>query len=102
MGMDAERFNRDIGRRLRMRRRLLDLTQKEVAERCGLKLQQIHKYESGLNSLSVAKLILLAGALEVSPTYFLDGFDAGLEREAAVGPRIVSVSIERRFDLDAA
>lgn len=101
--MDAGKINRDIGRRLRMRRRLLEMSQKDVAERCGFKLQQIHKYETGLNTVSAAKLVVLARALEVSTCYFLDGLDAGLDFSGASGPRLVSCSPEiGRFDQDAA
>jgi transcriptional regulator with XRE-family HTH domain len=54
-----------IGRRLRMRRRLLELTQKEVGARCGLTFQQIQKYEAGLVDLSVARVVKLAEALQM-------------------------------------
>ena len=100
--MDDERINSDVGRRLRARRRLLDMSQKEVAKRCGLTFQQIHKYESGLNRISVAKLVQLSRALDVAPAYFLEGIEAVLERPAATVPRLVSVSPEARFSQDAA
>lgn len=100
--MDADRINRDIGRRLKVRRRLLDLSQKEVAERCGLKLQQIHKYETGLNTVSAAKLVMLAQALEVAASYFLDGLEVGLALDAGAGSRRASLSPERCFGRDAA
>ena len=100
--MDDERINSDVGRTLRARRRLLDMSQKEVAKRCVLTFQQIHKYESGLNRISVAKLVQLSRALDVAPAYFLEGIEAVLERPAATVPRLVSVSPEARFSQDAA
>jgi transcriptional regulator with XRE-family HTH domain len=54
-----------FGRWLSARRRLLDLTQAQVAARCGLTYQQIQKYESGLTMLSVGRLFRLAEALQV-------------------------------------
>lgn len=62
-----------LGKRLRIRRRLLRLTQKQLAQRCGLLHQQIQKYECGKNSLSAARLWLLAEVLECSISYFYEG-----------------------------
>ncbi|HEY2750775.1 helix-turn-helix transcriptional regulator [Phenylobacterium sp.] len=55
---------RAIGRRLRARRRLLDMTQREVGDRCGLTFQQVQKYEAGLIAMPIARLIALADALQ--------------------------------------
>lgn len=73
---------RHIGRRLRSRRRLLELTQKELGARCGVSFQMIHKYENGLVQLSAAGLYELSRALQVSSTYFFDGFCRELDRHA--------------------
>jgi len=52
-----------IGRRLRARRRLLEMTQSDVASACGTTFQQIHKHETGAGTLSVARLLKLAQVL---------------------------------------
>ena len=66
-------FNRDlhetIGRRARMRRRQLGLTQAQVAAACDTSFQQIQKLEAGELGISVVRLILLAAALQVPPDY---------------------------------
>ena len=62
-----------VGRHLRRRRRLLGLTQQELAAACGVSFQQVQKYECAYNRLSVAMLWKLAGALEVDPGYFFSG-----------------------------
>lgn len=63
-----------LGRRLRRRRRLLGLTQGQLATRMGgICLQQVQKYECGANRISAARLWHLAEALECSVTYFYDG-----------------------------
>ncbi|WP_372785733.1 helix-turn-helix domain-containing protein [Phenylobacterium sp.] len=100
--MDDSRINSEVGRRLRSRRRLMDMSQKEVAQRCGLTFQQIHKYESGVNRISVAKLILLAHALDLPASYFLEGLGVGLDRNAVTGPPVLSVVEDSRFSRDAA
>ena len=69
-----------IGRRLRARRRLLALTQGQVATACGLRFQQIQKYEAGINAISLARLVMLSRVLKSPLTEFLHGL-----QEAAQG-----------------
>jgi transcriptional regulator with XRE-family HTH domain len=76
---DGEIF-RAIGQRLRARRRLLGLTQRAVADGCGLTFQQIQKYETGQVTLSVARLIALAEVLEAPVGELLCGIST---RQAA-------------------
>src|SRR5579864_3870668 len=65
-----------LGRRLRRRRRLLGLTQQQLAGACGVRFQQIQKYECGANRISAARLWQLSEALEVPVAYFYDGLSA--------------------------
>ncbi len=62
-----------LGRRLRRRRRLLGLTQQQLAVQVGVRFQQIQKYECGANRISAARLWELAEALETPIGYFYDG-----------------------------
>ena len=62
-----------LGKRLRRRRRLLGLTQQQLASVCGVRFQQIQKYECGANRISAARLWQLSEALEVPVGYFYDG-----------------------------
>ncbi len=64
-----------LGKRLRRRRRLLGLTQQQVAVNVGIRFQQIQKYECGANRISAARLWQLAQALEVPVSYFYDGLN---------------------------
>ena len=65
-----------LGKRLRRRRRLLGLTQQQLADAVGVRFQQIQKYECGANRISAARLWKLAEALEVPVGYFYDGLSA--------------------------
>jgi transcriptional regulator with XRE-family HTH domain len=56
-----------------MRRRLLDLSQQDLARICGVTFQQIQKYEAAKCRMPVATLWRLAYALEVEVSYFFDG-----------------------------
>jgi transcriptional regulator with XRE-family HTH domain len=62
-----------LGRRLRRRRKLLGLTQQELATIVAVRFQQIQKYECAANRMSAARLWQLAGALEVPISYFYEG-----------------------------
>jgi transcriptional regulator with XRE-family HTH domain len=70
-----------LGKRLRRRRRLLGLTQQQLAGACGVRFQQIQKYECGANRISAARLWQLSEALEVPVGYFYDGL-SDAERQA--------------------
>ena len=65
-----------LGRRLRRRRRLLGLTQQQLATQVGIRFQQIQKYECGANRISAARLWQLAEALESPVSYFYEGAPA--------------------------
>ena len=65
-----------LGKRLRRRRRLLGLTQQQLASAVGVRFQQIQKYECGANRISAARLWELAEALEVPINYFYEGLEA--------------------------
>ncbi len=65
-----------VGKRLRRRRRLLGLTQQQLAEAVGIRFQQIQKYECGANRISASRLFELSEALHVPVQYFYDGLAA--------------------------
>ncbi len=65
-----------IGSRLTARRLRLRLSLADVAQRCGVTLQQIHRYETGANTISAPMLWSLAQCLDVDVAYFFDGLPA--------------------------
>ncbi|MCC5980307.1 MAG: helix-turn-helix transcriptional regulator [Oceanicaulis sp.] len=68
-------IDRHVGERLRRRRRLMGLTQKELAERVGIRFQQIHKYETGINRMTASRLYELARALGAPVEHFYEGLN---------------------------
>lgn len=64
-----------LGRRLRRRRRLLGLTQEQLAACCGIRFQQIQKYEAAANKMSAGMIARLAQALSVQAGYFYEGLE---------------------------
>ena len=69
-----ETFNAHLGRKLRMRRLSLGLTQTKVANAINVTFQQIQKYEKGTNGVCSSRLIQLSNFLKVPITYFFEDF----------------------------
>ena len=69
-----ENFNLHLGKKLRMRRLSLGLTQTKVAEAINVTFQQIQKYEKGTNGVSSNRLMQLSTYLKVPITYFFEDF----------------------------
>lgn len=66
-------IDQHLGNRVRRRRRLLGLTQMQLAQKVGVRFQQVQKYECGANRMSASRVWQLAMALAVPVTYFYDG-----------------------------
>src|SRR5258708_1666832 len=62
-----------IGRKLRMRRLELKVSQENLADALCISFQQIQKYEKGTNRISPGRLMAAADALQVTPAYFYEG-----------------------------
>ena len=88
-----------LGKRLRRRRRLLGLTQQQLALAVGIRFQQIQKYECGANRISAARLFQLAKALETPINYFYDGLTDDKTEVAAVNNEGIEV-FSRKETLD--
>jgi transcriptional regulator with XRE-family HTH domain len=60
-----------MGQILRERRRAMGLTLAQVASAAGITYQQVGKYETGTDRLSIARLAQISGALRVHPAEML-------------------------------
>ncbi len=69
-----ENFNIHLGKRLRLRRLSLGLTQTKVAQAINVTFQQIQKYEKGTNGVSSNRLMQLSQFLKVPIIYFFEDF----------------------------
>lgn len=69
-----------IGTKLRRRRHSIQVTQSYVAEKVGVRFQQIQKYECGDNRISASRLWKIAQALDVPVSYFYEGLEEHLSR----------------------
>jgi transcriptional regulator with XRE-family HTH domain len=58
-----------------MRRRLLGISQADLAKGLSLTFQQVQKYERGANRISASKLYAIGRQLDVPVAWFFDGLD---------------------------
>lgn len=73
-----------VGKRIRHRRWMIGMTQQQLADRVGIKFQQIQKYETGMNRVSASRLWDIAETLGVPIGFFFEGIDASRETTAKV------------------
>lgn len=66
-----------VGKRIKLRRTLMGITQGQLGESIGLTFQQVQKYERGFNRVSSSKLWMLSNILDVPLTYFFDEMAEG-------------------------
>ena len=74
------------------------LTQQDLAKLLGITYQQAHKYEAGLNRVTVGRLYQIAQALDVEPSYFFEGLNPATSSPSAPTDRQrVMLELARNF-----
>jgi transcriptional regulator with XRE-family HTH domain len=64
-----------VGRRVRLRRKELGISQERLAVGLDLTFQQVQKYERGSNRVSASKLYEIARIMKVPVAFFFEGLD---------------------------
>ena len=64
-----------VGKRIRHRRWMIGMTQQQLAEKVGIKFQQIQKYETGANRVSASRLWDIAQAMGVPVSFCFEGLN---------------------------
>ena len=82
-----------VGKRIRHRRWMVGMTQQQLADRVGIKFQQIQKYETGMNRVSASRLWDVADALGVNV-----GFDSFAELQSAMIAEVPALGVEGLAD----
>jgi transcriptional regulator with XRE-family HTH domain len=72
----------ELGKRIRLRRVEIDISQTELGDKLGVSFQQVQKYEKGVNRVGAARLQQIASALDVPITFFYDGDGKSREVES--------------------
>ncbi len=89
-------IDRHVGARIRERRIMLGLTQRQLADIIGVTYQQEHKYERNINRVSAGRLFEIARGLSVPVNYFFEGFDVQ-DRPAARKRERMCLEVARSF-----
>ena len=71
----ADDVDKYVGKRLRIRRFLLGLSQEKLADEVGVTFQQIQKYERGSNRVSAGRLLKFSQVLDVPVNYFYEDIE---------------------------
>lgn len=79
--MTKQDIDTHVGKRLRLRRTMMGLSQEAVAKAVGITFQQVQKYEKGSNAMNANRLYEFAQFMHVPVAYFFDG----LEQAGAAG-----------------
>jgi transcriptional regulator with XRE-family HTH domain len=90
-----------VGRRIRLRRSLLEMSQSDLGKELGLTFQQVQKYERGDNRVSASRLFDIARVLDVTISFFFDDLPEELLAEFTPVHPYVPEAPGRQFSLDA-
>lgn len=78
-----------VGKRIRLRRLQLSLSQTDLGQKLGVAFQQVQKYEKGTNRVSCSRLHDISQILDVPVTYFF----------SASGDTGIEVAVAEQFDV---
>ena len=76
-----------VGKRVRLRRTLLGLSQEQLGDALNITFQQVQKYERGANRISASRLWDISQILDVPISYFFDDMSDDTMRHS---PRRIS------------
>ncbi|QFY62786.1 helix-turn-helix transcriptional regulator (plasmid) [Rhizobium grahamii] len=68
LGSAFSQVDREVGARIRARRKILGLSQTMLAQELGVTYQQVQKYENGKNRIGSSSLHTIAQALGTTPS----------------------------------
>lgn len=85
-----------VGKRIRMRRESMKLSQERLGQLIGITFQQIQKYERGMNRISASRIYDISQILCTPITYFFAEMD---EETAMQSPRRFIISCKEFDDI---
>jgi transcriptional regulator with XRE-family HTH domain len=78
-----------VAARIRERRAMLGLNQRQLGALVGITCQRVNAYERGVNRVSVGRLYEIAGALNVPIAYFYEGLGEKPPQQVAPEQRML-------------
>lgn len=91
-----------VGKRLRLRRTLLGMSQERLGDLLSLTFQQVQKYERGVNRIGSSRLYELGRILDVPISFFFDDMPGHAAGPLAAQPGLAedSAAFEHDADID--
>ncbi len=89
-----------VGARLRVRRKLLGMTQTSLGEAIGLTFQQLQKYEIGTNRVSASRLFDLSRVLDVPIAHFFDDMPTAVAASSPANKKRGGAKKPPSYELD--
>ena len=86
-----------VGSRLKLRRLILGISQKKMAEKLGITFQQVQKYENGINRISASRLWDISKLLKVQVEYFFDGMNESIQAQSPRSLRKNTIRIRQEI-----
>jgi transcriptional regulator with XRE-family HTH domain len=86
--MELEEIEQHIGKQIKMLRMAQKMSQKDLAERMDITYQQVQKYETGLNRISVSRLWQLCNIFGITPNFLFEGVLDSSNKDHAPGDLI--------------
>jgi len=80
-----------VGKRVRLRRTLLGMSQEQLGASLNITFQQVQKYERGANRISASRLWDISQILDVQISYFFDDMSQDTMK---ISPLCVSCAVE--------
>ena len=65
-----------VGSRIRLRRKMLRMSQTDLARQIGVTFQQVQKYEKGSNRIGTSRLLQICAVLKIGPAWLFQGLSA--------------------------
>ena len=74
-----------VGKRVRIKRRLLGMSQTVLGDAIGISFQQMQKYERSANRISASRLFEISQVLDVPVSFFFDDMPEELAGRPGAG-----------------
>lgn len=81
-----------VGKRVRLRRTLLGMSQERLGQAIGLTFQQIQKYERGANRIGASRLFELSRVLDVPVSFFFDDMPGDMGSQSSLAGQVESAA----------
>lgn len=93
-----------VGKRLRLKRTLLGLSQEYIGNAIGVTFQQIQKYERGVNRMGASRLYDFSRVMSVPVSFFFEGYEASTSPHGGMSenetPALVHEQMPNRETMD--